>query len=115
MRRFWSRCGDRRRLGRVGVFSDLKEKFHGGRTPGCHWGKLADGSLSRQNPGTWSVYIGVGQMCCVPDNVFMIASSNTGERNVAIHTATGQDDCERDHEGGILEINSFLSMLFNDG
>ena len=32
---------------------------------------------------------------------------NFVERNVAVHTATGQDNCERDHESGILETNSF--------
>ena len=33
-------------LGRGGVFSEMKEQFHSGRTPGCQWGSLADGLLS---------------------------------------------------------------------
>ena len=32
-------------LGRGGVFSELKEQFHSGRTPGCQWRSLADGTL----------------------------------------------------------------------
>ena len=30
-------------LCRGGVFSELKEQFHSGRTPGCQWGSLTDG------------------------------------------------------------------------
>ena len=33
-------------LGRGGAFSELKEQFHSGRTPGCQWDNLADGTLS---------------------------------------------------------------------
>ena len=33
-------------LGRGGVFSELKEQFHSGRTPGCQWCSFADGMLS---------------------------------------------------------------------
>ena len=36
-------------LGRGGVFSDLKEQFHSGRTPGCQWGNVADGTLSSKS------------------------------------------------------------------
>ena len=36
-------------LGRGGVFSELKEQFHGGRTPGCQWGNVADGTLSSRS------------------------------------------------------------------
>ena len=32
-----------------GVFSELKEQFHSGRTPGCQWGSLADGTLSSKS------------------------------------------------------------------
>ena len=32
-------------LGRGGAFSELKEQFRSGRTPGCQWGNLADGTL----------------------------------------------------------------------
>ena len=38
-----------RRVLVVACFSDLKERFHGGRTPGCQWGNLADGSLSSKS------------------------------------------------------------------
>ena len=59
-------------LGRGGVFSELKEQFHSGRTPGCQWRSLADGLRSLQNPGTSSARIDVGQICSVLDDVFMI-------------------------------------------
>ena len=36
-------------LGRGGAFSDLKEKFHSGRTSGCQWGNFADGTLSSKS------------------------------------------------------------------
>ena len=36
-------------LGRGGVFSELKEQFHSGRTPGCQWRSLADGTLSSKS------------------------------------------------------------------
>ena len=36
-------------LGRGGVFSELKEQFHSGRTPGCQWSSLADGTLSSKS------------------------------------------------------------------
>ena len=36
-------------LGRGGVFSELKEQFHSGRTPGCQWGSLTDGMLSSRS------------------------------------------------------------------
>ena len=32
-----------------GVLSELKEQFHSGRTPGCQWGSLADGTLSSKS------------------------------------------------------------------
>ena len=36
-------------LGRGGVFSELKEQFRSGRTPGFQWGCLADGMLSSKS------------------------------------------------------------------
>ena len=33
-------------LCRGGVFSELKEQFRSGSTPGCQWSSLADGMLS---------------------------------------------------------------------
>ena len=36
-------------LGRCGVFSELKEQFRNGRTPGCQWCSLADGTLSSKS------------------------------------------------------------------
>ena len=33
-------------LGRGGAFSVLKGQLHNGRTPGCQWCKVADGTLS---------------------------------------------------------------------
>ena len=36
-------------LGRGGVFSELKEQFRSGRTPGCPWSSLADGMLSSKS------------------------------------------------------------------
>ena len=66
--------------------------------------------VSLQNPGALSVHIDVGQMCCALDDVFMLFSSNA-ERNDAIHSATRQDNCERDHDGGVLETNSFLASM----
>ena len=56
-------------LGRGGAFSELKEQFHSGRTPACQWGNLADGTLSSKS---WYAHIDVGQICCVPGDVFMI-------------------------------------------
>ena len=38
-----------------------------------------------------SVHIDVGQICLVPDDVFMITSSPAGKGNVAIHIATLQE------------------------
>ena len=35
--------------GRGGVFSELKEQFHSGRTPGCQRGSFADGMLSSKS------------------------------------------------------------------
>ena len=42
LEQMWGSTG----LGRGGVFSELKERFHSGRSPGCQWGRLADGMLS---------------------------------------------------------------------
>ena len=36
-------------LGRGGVFSELKEQFHSGRSPGCQWSSLTDGMLSSKS------------------------------------------------------------------
>ena len=36
-------------LGRGGVFSELKEQFHSGRTPGCQRDTFADGMLSSKS------------------------------------------------------------------
>ena len=36
-------------LGRGGVFFEFKEQFHSGRTPGCQWSNLADGTLSSKS------------------------------------------------------------------
>ena len=69
---------------------------------------------SLQNPGTSVVHIDVAQICCVPDDVFMITPIKTWRKNVAVHTAIGQNSCERDHESGILEPSSFTGMLYND-
>ena len=69
---------------------------------------------SLQNPGTSFVRIDGGQICCVPDDVFMIILIKIRKRNVAVHTRIGQNSCERDHESGILETNSFTGMLFDD-
>ena len=33
-------------LGRGGVFFEFKEQVRSGRTPGCQWSNLADGTLS---------------------------------------------------------------------
>ena len=35
-------------LGRCGAFSELKEQFHSGRTPGCQLSNLADETLLRK-------------------------------------------------------------------
>ena len=59
-------------LGRGGPFSELNEQFQSGRTPGCQWCNLARWNASLQNPDASSVHIDVGQICCVPDDVFMI-------------------------------------------
>ena len=32
-------------LGRGGVFFELKEQFHSGRSPECQWGSFTDGML----------------------------------------------------------------------
>ena len=37
------------RLGRGGAHSELKEQFHRGRSPGCQWCNLADGTLSSKS------------------------------------------------------------------
>ena len=78
-------------LGRDGAFSDLRERFR---------------------ESTWmSVAVSLmevpGLLClrrCLRDHA--------GERNVATHITTRQDCCQRDHEGGVFETNSFLGMLF---
>ena len=36
-------------LGRGGAFSDLKEKFHSARSPGCQWCSFTDGMLSSKS------------------------------------------------------------------
>ena len=36
-------------LGRDGALSELEERFHGGRAPGCQWDHLGDGSLSSKS------------------------------------------------------------------
>ena len=41
-------------LGRDGAFSELKEQFHSGRTLGCQWSHLADGTLSSKSHRLWS-------------------------------------------------------------
>ena len=56
-----------------------------------------------QNPEKKSVHIDVDQICCVPDDVFMIILIKQ-RKNVAVHTSTLQDSCERDQ---ILESTSF--------
>ena len=100
-------------VGRGGVFSELKEQFHSGRTPGCQWAaSLMECFL--QNPGTSSARIDVGQIRYVPYDVFMITLIVCWKRNVAIHTAICQDSCRRDHESGILEKKSFTDVLFSN-
>ena len=101
-------------LGRGGVFSKLEEQFRSGRTPGCQW-VTSLMEMSHQNPGTLSVHIVVGQICCVPDDVFMIILVKHWRTTIAVHTALRQDSCERDHQGGILETNSHIVVLFSDG
>ena len=64
--------------------------------------------VSLRNPGTLSVHIVVGQICCVPDDVFMIIL-------IKDWTATRQDRCERGHEDGVPQTHLFLGMLFTDG
>ena len=73
-------------LGRGGAFPDLKEQFRSARTPGCQW-VTSLMEMFLQNPGTLSVHIDVVQICCVPDDVFMIILIKHW-RNVAIRTAT---------------------------
>ena len=81
-------------LGRGGAFSELKEQFHSGRTPGCQRStSLMERSL--QNPGTSVVHIDVAQICFVPYDVFMIILIKTSRKNVAVHTAVGQDSCKK--------------------
>ena len=36
-------------LGRGGALSELNGQFHSGRTPGCQWGNLADGTISSKS------------------------------------------------------------------
>ena len=36
-------------LGRGGVFSELKEQFHSGTTPGCQWSSFADEMFSSKS------------------------------------------------------------------
>ena len=63
-----------------------------------------------------AVDIVADQIRCVPGRCLHDhPSSNAGERNVAIHTATRrQHSCERYHEGGVLGTSSILD-LFNVG
>ena len=58
-------------LGRGVVFLELKGQFHSGRAFGCQWVASLMESFF-QNPGTSSVHIDFGQICCVLDDVFMI-------------------------------------------
>ena len=58
-------------LGRGSAFSNLKESF----AVNEHLDVSVVTSLMEiclQSPGTLSVHIDVGQICCVPDDVFMI-------------------------------------------
>ena len=58
-------------LGRGSAFSNLKESF----AVKEHLDVSVVTSLMEiclQSPGTLSVHIDVGQICCVPDDVFMI-------------------------------------------
>ena len=65
-----------------------------------------------QNPDSSSAHIDVGQICCVPDDVFMITLiTRWKEKRCSTH-AISQDSCKRDHESGILETNSFTDALF---
>ena len=66
-------------LGHGGAFSDLKEEFRSVRTPGCQWVYSLIGRFL-QNPGTLSVRIDVGQICCVPDDAFIITPHQTLEK-----------------------------------
>ena len=97
-------------LGRGDAFSDWKEQLRSGRTPGCQWCNLAHGTLSSKILELHLFASTVVRFALFPT----MSSSNTGERNVAAHTATSQDSCARDHESGILEANSFTVMLFHD-
>ena len=68
MRRLLEQMWGSTNLGRGGAFSELKEQFHSGRTPGCQWGNLANGNLHSKS---WYFVCShpVGQIYCVPDDV----------------------------------------------
>ena len=103
-------------LGRGGVFSDLKEQFHGGRTLGCQWGNLVDGSFSSKSwyfvcsHRRWSDLL--CSRLCLHDHPHQTLEKETLQYTPQLVKTF----CERDHESGILETNSFLgscSMTFD--
>ena len=59
-------------LGRGGIFSELKEQFHSGRTPGCQWSSLADGTLSSKSRYFICSHRRWSALLCSLDDVFMI-------------------------------------------
>ena len=81
LKQMWSSTS----LGRAGVFSELKEQFHSGRTPGCQWSSLADGTLSSKSwyficsQRRWSELLCSGR--CLHDH-----SHQTLEKETSQHT-----------------------------
>ena len=68
---------------------------------------------SLQNPGTSPVRIHVGQVCCVPDDVFMFILIKTLERESLQYTPQLVKTVVN-HESGIFETISFSGTLSDE-
>ena len=72
--------------------------------------------VSFPNLGTSSVQVDVSQICCVPDNVFMITSSNVEEGTLQCRLRLVKTLVkEIMMVESSIQIHSFFGMLFDGG
>ena len=100
-------------LGRGGAFSNFERTVSQRQNTWMSVGVNSLMEIFLQNPGTLSVRIDVGQICCAPDDVFMIILIKPWRKKRSTHLNWSKQ-LQRDHESGILETNSFTDMLFSD-